>query len=203
VLTLYCLTGSTTPATLAFSHKLAPMVRAARLESCGALGVSSNVLIGVPVIIGRYSVVKTAGFKLNLGILHADDGISRSQAQLQVGPDGRALGQRLILCASSERLEGLSFWMLTRCCSCMRAMSWSSTAIASLANVRLWYSLVVPQHSLESNIGPYSTVLCWWTYLTDRYRLVLEAAFVPDVREPLQSSQHANKPATSTGECHA
>jgi hypothetical protein len=66
------------------------MVRAARLESCGALGVSSNVLIGVPVIIGRYSVVKTAGFKLNLGILHADDGISRSQAQLQVGPDGRA-----------------------------------------------------------------------------------------------------------------
>jgi hypothetical protein len=120
---------------------------------------------------------------------------------LTAGLHCRSLGQRLILCASSKRLEGLSFWMLARRCSCTRAMSWSSTAIASLANVRLWYSLLVPQHSVESNTS--STVLCWWTYLTDRYRLVLEAAFVPDVREPLQSSQHANKPATSTGECHA
>jgi hypothetical protein len=86
VLTLYIVSQvATTPATLAFVHKLAAIVRAARLESCGALGVSSDVPIGVPVIIGRYSVVKTTGFKLNLGILLSDDGISRSQAELQVG----------------------------------------------------------------------------------------------------------------------
>jgi hypothetical protein len=69
------------------------MVRAARLESCGALGVCSDVPIGVPVIIGRESVIKTTGCRLDLGILHADDGVSRRQAQLQVGPDGRAFLQ--------------------------------------------------------------------------------------------------------------
>jgi hypothetical protein len=81
---------ATTPASLAFVHKLAAMVRTARLESCGALGVSSDVPIGVPAIIGRHGAIKTMGFKLELGIVHADDGISRSQAQLQVGRDGRA-----------------------------------------------------------------------------------------------------------------
>jgi hypothetical protein len=65
------------------------MVRAARLESCGALGVSSDVPTGVPAIIGRYSVVSSTRFKLNLGIVHADDGISRSQAQLLVEADGK------------------------------------------------------------------------------------------------------------------
>eukprot|EP00953_Heterococcus_sp_UTEX-ZZ885_P014015 7977-Heterococcus_DN1.PRE.2 len=50
----FCLTGCYNSrdwlVALAFAHNLAPMVRAARFDSCGALGVSSDVPIGIPAI---------------------------------------------------------------------------------------------------------------------------------------------------------
>jgi hypothetical protein len=64
------------------------MVLTARLESCGALGNSSSVPIGSTVILGRddRAGAKTKS-KLDLGIVHTDDGVSRRQAELQVRPD--------------------------------------------------------------------------------------------------------------------